>query len=112
MLALTKQTTSISFTRQAVRLAFAAVLACGGMLLATSAAMATEVDRNGPFINKQCGKERHGCTWCTDNGCYAVTKCTETKCTITRGPPLPSVVARGHNGTTPPAASSTRKLGH
>lgn len=97
-------------TCKRVRLAFGAVLACAGMLLlATSAAVATEVDRNGPFINKQCGKERHGCTWCTDNGCYAVTKCTETKCTITRGPPLPSVVARGHKNTVPPATSA-RKL--
>jgi len=60
------------------RLGFGAVAACAvtlllvGSGLLTSAAMATEVDRNGGFLNKQCGAERHGCSWCTTNRCFAV----------------------------------------
>ena len=70
----------------------------------TSAAMATEVDRNGGFLNKQCGAERHGCNWCTTNGCYTVTKCTETKCTITRGQPLVAAAPKR-----PPTASTAQR---
>lgn len=70
-----------------VRLALAALACAVTLPLVTSAAMAAEVKRNGAFLQKQCGHSEQGagpgCAWCTGSGgCYVVTDCQGSKCTI------------------------------
>lgn len=89
-----------------------------GSGLVPGVAAATEVDRGGTFINNQCGAQRHGCTWCTVNGCYTVTTCTATTCTIVRYPypqdrrPKPGtrpVLHGGYTNAAGPTHPSTHK---
>ncbi|HLH90879.1 MAG TPA: hypothetical protein VKX28_20695 [Xanthobacteraceae bacterium] len=80
----------------------AVMLLLVGSGLGPSIAVATEVDRGGTFINQQCGAERTGCHWCTINGCYTVTGCSATTCTIKRLPgPQTMDIGRGTRGTHP-----------
>jgi hypothetical protein len=72
-----------------VRLALGALLAWAITLpLATSAAMALEVAKNGTFLQKQCGSSAQGagpgCSWCTSRNCYIVTDCNGKTCNINR----------------------------
>jgi hypothetical protein len=108
-----------------MRLNSSTAKACAFMLLLIgsgvlpSVAEATEVDRNGTFINQRCGAQRSGCSWCTMNSCYNVTTCTDQKCTIVRSPgPLgtkrpphasPAVLHGGHTNPTGPTLSSTHR---